>query len=241
MGKMAKRYSAVVFDVGGTLLRLNLDLMVKAYVDAAAARGVRLDFERARATIAQLELELPQRQQQRLISLEEHYGASFWDEFYLEGFRRLGLRGDMSAAAGNIRERFQRAEFEALFPDTIPTLDALAARDLILGVLSNYSPNCEDVLHQVGVHSYFTFFVVSALAGFEKPDPRIFELVVRAADRPRSEIVYVGDSLYHDVAGARGAGIDPILVDREDRFPSYEGVKVRNLNELVSYIEPIER
>lgn len=237
---MAKRYSTVVFDVGGTLVGLNLDLMVQAYVDAAAAKGVRLDRQPTRAIIEQFELELPQRQQQRLVSLEDGYGAGFWDEFYLEGFRRLGLRGDMSAAAVNIRERFQRAEFEALFPDAIPALDALAARDLQLGVLSNFSPNCEDVLHKVGVHSYFRFFVVSALAGFEKPDPRIFDLVVRAAERPRSEIVYVGDSLFHDVKGARGAGMDAILVDRQDRFSSFEGVRVRDLGELVRYIKPIQ-
>ncbi len=122
----------------------------------------------------------------------------------------------------------------------VPALDALGARNVTLGVLSNFSPNCEDVLHQVGIHHYFTFFVVSALAGFEKPDPRIFDLVVRVADCPRSEIVYVGDSFYHDVEGARSAGIDAILVDRQDRFPSFEGVKVRHLNELVSYIEPIQ-
>jgi putative hydrolase of the HAD superfamily len=226
-------YSTILFDVGGTLLRFNLDLLARAYVEAAAPLGLRLDFARARTVVATLERELPTRQQNRPISLEEDNGQIFWDKFYADGFSRLGVKADMSAAAALIRERFQRAEFEMLFDDVIPALDALRARGYALGILSNFSANLEDILRKLGVHHYFSFFVVSAIAGMEKPDPEIFELALRAANRPRAEIVYIGDSIFHDVEGARQAGIDAILVDRQNQHSDWQGARVRYLNELV--------
>jgi len=231
------RYSTMVFDVGGTLLRFDLDALARAYQDAGAPLGVSLDFAPTRAVVEALERELPARSQQRLVSLEEDNGKGFWDQFYGDGFRRLGVTRDVSAATAAIRERFQRAEFETLFDDVIPTLEALSARGVALGILSNFSPNCEDVLRQVGIHQYFSFFIVSALAGVEKPDPRIFDLGVRAANRPRTQIVYVGDSLFHDIEGAQRAGIDAILVDRNNRQRDWNGARVQNLSDLISYIE----
>jgi HAD superfamily hydrolase (TIGR01509 family) len=232
-----RRYSTVVFDVGGTLLRFNLDALAHAYVEAAAQLGASLDFARTRAVVAELERELPARTRQRLISLEADNGEGFWNDFYGEGFRRLDVAADVSAAAADIRVHFQRGEFEKAFDDVIPTLDKLTARGLNLGILSNFSPNCEDVLRQVGVHRYFSFFVVSAVVGVEKPDPRIFDLTVRAANRPRTELVYIGDSLFHDIEGAQRAGIDAVLVDRLNQHRDWSGARVQDLGELVNYLE----
>ena len=230
------RYSTILFDVGGTLIRFNLDLLARAYLDAVAPQGLTLDFEQARRVVAALERELPVRQQHQLLSLEVGNGRDFWDDFYADGFRRLGIQADMSAAAAHIRERFQRAEFEMLFDDVIPALEALRAYGDMLGILSNFSANLENLLRQLGVHQYFSFFIVSAMAGIEKPDPKIFELAVHTANRPRAEIVYIGDSVFHDVEGARGAGIDAVLVDRQDQYRDWKGTRVRNLHELVEYL-----
>ena len=231
------RYSTILFDVGGTLLRFNLDLLARAYVDAVATLGLTLDFAHARGVVAAMERELPTRQQHQPLSLQADNGQAFWDEFYVDGFRRLGVKADMSAVAAHIRERFQRAEFEMLFDDVIPALDALTERGFTLGILSNFSANLENILRQVGVHQYFSFFVVSALAGVEKPDPQIFELALRAANRTRAEVVYIGDSIFHDVEGARQAGIAAILVDRQNQHGDWQGVRVRNLHELAEYLE----
>lgn len=226
-------YSTFVFDMGGTLLQLDYDALARLYVATGATLGVAVDFAQARATLEALEREIPQRQQNRPISLTEDDGKNFWNEFYTDAFRRLGVTGDVSRAVTEIRERFQRGEFEALFADVMPALDALRARGKQLGILSNFSPNLENVLRQVDIHNYFSFFVVSAIVGVEKPDPRIFDLTVRAAKRPREEIVYVGDSVFHDIEGARRAGIAGILVDRQNQHPEFNGARVRDLCELV--------
>jgi putative hydrolase of the HAD superfamily len=225
--------STVVFDVGGTLLRFNYAALAKLYVQAAAAQGALIDFQKAYRTIEQLESEMPIWQQKRQVSLEKDNGREFWDSFYSEGFRRLGVTQDMSLAVTEIRERFQRAEFEQLFEDVIPTLEHLAARGVQLGILSNFSANLEEVLRQLDVHRYFRFFVVSGIAGVEKPDPEIFELTIRVANRQASDIVYIGDSIFHDIEGARQAGMAAILLDRQNRYPDFQGARIQSLRELI--------
>lgn len=227
-----KKYATLLFDVGGTLLRLNVPALAQVYVDHAGALGAPLDLARASAVIGALEAELPVWQQNRQVSLDLDDGKEFWNNFYAEGFRRLGIIRDVASAANQIRERFQRAEFEMLFDDVLPTIAALSARGIALGILSNFSANLENVLRQVGVHHYFDFFIVSAVAGVEKPDPRIFDLAARAANQARQAIVYIGDSPFHDIAGAQRAGLDAILVDRSNRYPNFDGVRVRDLREL---------
>lgn len=226
-------YSTFVFDVGGTILKLDYDAIARVYLEVGTARGIPLDFAQARAVITALEDEVPLRQRNRAVSLEDDGGKSFWDEFFTDGFRRLGIKDDVSHAVAVLRTRFQRGEFEALYDDVIPALTALCARGKRLGILSNFSPNLENVLRQMGIHRYFAFFIVSGIVGIEKPDPRIFDLMVRAAKVPRAEIVYVGDSVFHDGEGARKAGIAAILVDRQDQHPDFNGARVRDLRELV--------
>lgn len=227
------KYSTIVFDAGGTLLQMNYDALARAYVDAAAAWNTPIDFAAARVVIETLESELPTWQQTRRVSLEQDNGREFWNSFFAEGFKRLNITRDVMSAADAIRARFQNAEFEMLFDDVAPALADLHARGKTLGILSNFSTNLENILRRLGVHHYFDFFIISAAVGVEKPDARIFDLTVRAANRSRAEIVYVGDSVFHDVEGARRAGIDAILVDRHNRHPDFEGARVRDLRELV--------
>ena len=51
------------------------------------------------------------------------------------------------------------------------------------------------------------------LVGVAKPDPRIFELGLRAAGTAPEETVYIGDSYFIDVVGARRVGLGAVLFD----------------------------
>jgi putative hydrolase of the HAD superfamily len=147
------------------------------------------------------------------------------------------VNADISDVVSFIREQFMRGEFEVLFDDTLAALNALRAHSIPMGILSNFSPNLEDLLRKLGIHDFFSFFIVSSLAGVEKPDKQIFDLAIHAANRPRDEIIYIGDSIFHDMDGAHAAGIAGILIDRGNRHLDYADTRVRNLTELVSYVE----
>ena len=51
------------------------------------------------------------------------------------------------------------------------------------------------------------------MVGIAKPDPRIFQLGLDAAGTTPGETVYVGDSYFVDVVGARAAGLGAVLFD----------------------------
>ena len=49
--------------------------------------------------------------------------------------------------------------------------------------------------------------------GIAKPDPRVFHLGLQEAGAAAAEAVYVGDSYFVDVLGAREVGMDAVLFD----------------------------
>jgi putative hydrolase of the HAD superfamily len=60
--------------------------------------------------------------------------------------------------------------------------------------------------------------------GARKPSPEIFERALAVAEVASHEAVHVGDSLAEDVAGARAAGIEAVLIKR-DGSPGPPGVR----------------
>jgi len=74
--------------------------------------------------------------------------------------------------------------------------------------------------------------VTSSEFGARKPDPSIFAGALELAGVPAAKALHVGDSLEDDVAGARAAGIEAVLM-RRDGSPGPEGTRtVSNLVEL---------
>ena len=77
--------------------------------------------------------------------------------------------------------------------------------------------------------------VSSAAVGAAKPDPAIFTAALERAGARPEDAVHVGDSLEKDVAGARAAGIRPVLLCRDGDPPG--GVEaIGTLSELPSLL-----
>jgi putative hydrolase of the HAD superfamily len=120
------------------------------------------------------------------------------------------------------------------YPEVAGTLDGLRARGLKLIVVSNWDASLGDTLVQLGLGSRFDAVLTSAQVGAAKPDPAIFEVALSAAGVGPEHAVHVGDSLTEDIAGARAAGITPMLVRRDgDDEPAPRDLHtLRRLSEL---------
>jgi putative hydrolase of the HAD superfamily len=101
------------------------------------------------------------------------------------------------------------------YPDAIPALRALRDRGLRLVAVSNWDCSLPRVLEQCGLGELLDATVTSAETGSRKPDPRIFSRALELAGCEAGEVVHVGDTPEEDVAGARAAGIRPLLIDRD--------------------------
>jgi len=129
----------------------------------------------------------------------------------------------------------------ALFPDTVPGLDALRA-DYRLGLLSNGSRLPETV----GLAPYFESVVFAQDHRVAKPDKAIFEVVERELGIGPEACVLVGDHPVNDVAGAHNAGWRSVWIDRDgavlfpDDGPRPDAV-VAALTELPDVLRGLDR
>jgi putative hydrolase of the HAD superfamily len=121
------------------------------------------------------------------------------------------------------------------FPDVRPALLAARARGQRLVVVSNWDISLGDVLDALGLASLLDGVLTSAGVGARKPAPAIFEQALALAGVPACDAIHVGDSLDDDVAGARGAGIEPVLIRRADGAAAEPGVRtISTLAELAA-------
>lgn len=110
--------------------------------------------------------------------------------------------------------------------ETIAAMERLRAAGVPLGVVSNAVGQIEAMLRslsacQVGPGGGVPVEIVvdSAVVGAEKPDPVVFAPAIAVlAERgiTPARTIYVGDSARYDIAGARNAGLIPVLLDPYD-------------------------
>jgi putative hydrolase of the HAD superfamily len=98
-----------------------------------------------------------------------------------------------------------------LYDDTLPALERLKSEGWRHAILSNHIPELPDLVSGLGLSPLFEVVLSSAVTGYEKPNPKAFELALESCGRPR-EVWMVGDNPVADVEGATAVGIQAILV-----------------------------
>jgi putative hydrolase of the HAD superfamily len=101
-----------------------------------------------------------------------------------------------------------------LFGDALPSLTGLHERGARLFVVSNWDVSLHGVLDRLGAGALLDGVLTSAEVGARKPAPEIFERALVLAGVSAADAIHVGDSVEEDVAGARRAGIEPVLLAR---------------------------
>ena len=94
-----------------------------------------------------------------------------------------------------------------------PPSTACARAGLVAGVISNSNGSVRSILAATGLAEPLDFVIDSSVVGVEKPDPPHLRPGAARGGRSRGQAVYVGDLYSVDVLGARGAGLDAILLD----------------------------
>jgi putative hydrolase of the HAD superfamily len=133
------------------------------------------------------------------------------------------VRAALPALAPVPQATVRAALLEALrftpFPDVVPALGRLRASGVRLVVVSNWDVSLHEVLARTGLDVLVDGAVASAEVGAAKPDPRPVLRGLELAGVAAQDAWLVGDTPEADVAGARAAGVEAILVDRTGRAP----------------------
>lgn len=216
----------------GTLLtfeppapRLRDALRVRTGADvgeAAAARAIRAEIAHYRAHL--------------------HLGA---DAAGLAELRRTAaeaMRPELGGVASGLTgDALVEALLDALrfhaYPEVPSTLRELRRRGFRLVVVSNWDVSLHERLDELGLAPLIDGAVASAELGVAKPDPAIFAHALALAGSAPELAWHAGDSLEADVAGARAAGVTPVLVARHGE-PAPPGVPVvSSLDGLLSVVD----
>ena len=205
-----ERPDVVFLDLGDTLVRAHPS-WVEVYAQAFPTFGVEIareDFQRAFSeAFDEGENEGP---------FEATEEASYRRLKELDGrvFAKLGYPDLPDEFFRRVEEAFAADSSWWVFPDVIPALDALVSEGIRLGVISNWSWQAPELLHDLELARHFEALIISARVGYLKPHRGIFDHALGVMRVSPERAVHVGDSVRADVEGSRAAGINPVLIDR---------------------------
>ena len=230
-------YDTVIFDAAGTLVgRDSPDFFEEFFVVAAGELGTAVTLDRVKAALAKTMEEEPRfRAREGRMSTPEQTRRYFLD-LYARVLNAAGVEGDLMPGLQRYYDRFQDGRYLEVYGDVRPTLEALKARGVRLGVLSNWSEHLGLVLERLDLDRYFSFLVVSAEAGCEKPDEKIFRMAVDRAETPIERILYIGDYPEEDILPAERIGLDALLIDRYEKYARYRLPSIRRLTDVPGLI-----
>jgi len=215
---------AVLFDAMGTLVRLEPPAP-RLRAELAERFGIELSEEEARVAIG---------------AEIAYYRAHHDDGRDAASLADLRARCAAALAAAlpgtppplpELTEALLASLRFAPYPDAIAALDRLRAAGVARVVVSNWDASLHEVLDRVGLGPLLDGVVTSAEAGAAKPDPEIFRQGLALARAAPGEALHVGDTVAHDVEGARAAGIAAVLLVRDGEAPPGA---IRTLDDLPS-------
>ena len=96
----------------------------------------------------------------------------------------------------------------SLYPKVKELLSGLK-KNYLLACISNVSDGdlAREDMEIFGILNLFDCVVMSSDLGVRKPSPEIFEYALNTLKIKNTEMIFIGDTLYDDIQGARAAGL----------------------------------
>lgn len=216
---------AVLFDLDDTLID-HTAAAASAVVAWADAHGVAGEPAEHRARWVAVSSKHYSRYQRRELTFVEQ-GRERARDFLL-----LDLDDEQADTAFEGYFEKYRAAWTA-FPDARRTLQRLLGAGIGVGILTNGDrAKQSDKVERVGLADLGLPLFASSDYPVGKPDPRPFLGACAGLGLRPEDVMMVGDSIPHDIEGARGAGLRAVLLDRYDAHPGHEGTTIRSLDDL---------
>jgi len=228
MSSTHRRFKAVLFDLGGTLIRTApVPDILKRILEAYGVKRPLIEIESA-----QVETE-------KQLTPPDYALPSdrFWIKWNSSILRRLRVQEDLEHLSRAIAQRWWDFADLELYSDVMETLDYLRRHGFKTGLVTNgFKSDIDEILPRVGLSGYFDVTVGVDAIGKPKPNKEIFLFALNKLNVNPHETVFVGDTLEIDYVGARKAGLTAFLIDREDKVKSSVR-KMRELTDIKRYLQ----
>ncbi|BAS28252.1 HAD family hydrolase [Limnochorda pilosa] len=161
--------------------------------------------------------------------------------FYAALLERVGVPpAEATRLGGSLREDPAELGWAATFPWVEAALHELRGQGYRMSVISNSDGRVAERLAHAGLDGYFDRIYDSALVGYEKPDPRIFQQALDELDLAPSECLHVGDLYHFDVLGANRAGVAAILLDPFGLSSGRPGLRIPTVADYPRFLAGID-
>ncbi len=161
-------------------------------------------------------------QREEILRTHPHMGhhPSFIRKQTLQGvFSQLDFTEEQANSLTNdaFQVFYQQRNRVEFFPNVIDSLRTLK-KQYQLTAITNGNANPETT----GLGTYLDFFISAEEAGFAKPDPGIFELMLKKSQTSAEECVHIGDHPQLDIVAAQQVGMKTMWFNPEGRSWSTE-------------------
>ena len=225
--------SAVFFDVDFTLIYPGPTFDGEGYHRFAARHGLAVDATRFGTAVAIASA-----------LLDNTRDAVYRPQRFVEYAGRVltemgGVGPGLEACAQEIYDQWAVCQHFALYDDVSETFERLYGLGVTIGLISNTHRCLASFQAHFELDRFVAVAVSSSDHGYMKPHPSIFEAALALAGVSPTESLMVGDSLTHDVLGARRAGMRGVLLARAGGASSDapDFPTIRTLTELPAMLQ----
>lgn len=233
---------AILFDFGDTLIstdQFDYDACLSKLHESILRDGIVVPFQEFRQLYFQTRDRLYRETEEtleeanfllRISEILKHFGYAF-DETDEKVVRAADAFSEAFAGQMTMKKY-------------VPTVLKQLRSKYKLGIVSNlaYPPSLMRTLERFDLVKFFDVIMISGDVGWRKPSPRIFLEALESLEVGAAETVFVGDSLLHDIEGAKKVGMRTVLVrealtgEKETESPD---AVVSELDELPVVLESL--
>jgi HAD superfamily hydrolase (TIGR01662 family) len=222
---------AVFFDVDFTLIYPGPTFQPEGYREFCARYSMDVDSARFTAAVADAS---------RMLVDDEQGDLAYDPQLFVDFTRRIiqGMGGNgprLDECAWKIYEEWAACQHFELYDDVSDVLRRLHGAGIRIGLISNTHRCLETFQRHFELTGLITAAISSSAHGKMKPHPAIFETALREVGvNDPAEAAMVGDSVVHDMEGARRIGMQGVLVVRagDPRDVPADVTVIRSLREL---------
>ena len=223
MGKLnkneAKKYKAIFFDFGGTLMCAESDNVAHLHMMKEVIQRYNLSVS-PKDMVTKYNSYLFTKEMTLLDINPKDKSFTPLRESTKKAFR--GVLGEYNIRPS--KEDFQwfsksflknHKKYIKLFPETLPIIRKLKKTNLHVGIISDIDNDFQEFQFKVfGINEIFGSITTSEEVQSYKPEPKIFQVALNKARCQGEESIIIGDSYKKDIIGGKNMGMTTIWINK---------------------------
>ena len=239
----------VLFDLGGTLISYSkVDTVIETILlETRKSKLTKLSIQELKILYKKASIEITNDYVDRRFYLHK--------DLFLDIFKRFlsfaGIEADNEFLKWfSKRHEFLLIQSFELIKNTRKTLTDFNKKKLTIGIVSNIDNHMlRQILKEKEIEHLVDFSLSSESARSCKPDRQIFEIAKRKTGLNKSELLFVGDSIEHDIFGSKRYGIQNVFFSEKNivaplqtgKYYEKPNFTIKDLSDLSGLIDELNR